>query len=112
MTLPSKLLIILILSFCLAPGLAKGQVSIDNPLKAENFAQLLNAIIDIIWYISVGIAPIMITIAGFYFITAMGDPKKIDTAKKLILWVLIGLIIVTSAKGIIELFQQIFLKTT
>jgi len=51
----------------------------------------------------------MIIVAGFYFITATGDPAKIDTAKKIILWTLIGLLVVISAKGLIALFKEIFL---
>jgi len=104
----SKLLIILLLTSLLIPILAKADIEIPNPLKAQNFIELLNTIIDFIFILSLGIAPIMIIISGFYFITAMGEPEKIATAKKIIIWALIGLLVVFCAKGLIELFQKVF----
>lgn len=109
----TKLLIIFLLGSLLVPIAVKGgAVVIENPLGTDSMTDLIDKIISIIWYLSVVIAPIMITVAGFYFVTSMGDPQKVATAKKIILWVLIGLLITTSAKGIIELFQEIFLKKT
>ena len=85
-----KLLTLLLLSSLFLPLLVEGVITIDNPLKAESFTELLDAIINFIFYLGVfGIAPIMIIVAGFYFITAAGDPEKIMTAKKMVLWVLI-----------------------
>lgn len=83
-------------------------VTIPNPLKADTFEDLLNSIIDFIFYLALGITPLMIVIAGFYFITAEGNPAKIETGKTLIKWALIGLIIVICAKGLIQLLQEIF----
>jgi len=83
-------------------------VTIDNPLAADSFAELIDGIINIIFYLAIAIAPIMFIVAGFYFITAAGEPEKIQTAKKMILWTLIGLLVVMSAKGIIALFGEIF----
>jgi len=103
-----KLLIIFALGFLFLPLFAEGAITIDNPLKAKNFTELLDAIINFIFYLALGIAPIMILVSGFYFVTATGDPEKIMTAKKIILWTLIGLLIVFSAKGLIKLFRDIF----
>ena len=102
-----KLLIILLLSSFFLPLISEA-ITIPNPLEANSFTELLNAIIDFIFYLALGIAPIMIIVAGFFFITAQGDPEKINTAKRIILWVLIGLIIVLCAKGLIKLFGDIF----
>ncbi len=98
-----------LLSFLLFPILVNGAgITIPNPLKAQSVTELLNTIIDFIFMLALGIAPIMIIVAGFFFITAMGEPEKIQTAKQIILWVLIGLLIVFCAKGIIKLFNEIF----
>lgn len=83
-------------------------IKIENPLGAESFEDLLYRVINFIFVLALGIAPIMIIVAGFYFITATGEPEKIQTAKKIILWTLIGLLIVICAKGLITLFKQIF----
>ena len=84
------------------------KVEIKNPLKWDSFTGLLNAIIDFLFNISLGVAPIMIIVAGFYFITAEGDPEKVKTAKQIILWTLVGLLVIIGAKGLIALFGQIF----
>lgn len=100
-----------LLSSLLLPVLVSAQITIPNPLKAATFPELLDYIIDFIFILALGIAPIMIIVAGFYFITAAGDPAKIQTAKQIILYTLIGLLIVFSAKGLIELFAKVFQTT-
>ena len=86
------------------------KVCLDNPLKSDNFKDLVEAIIRVLFYIAISIAPIMFIVAGFYYLTAAGDIEKINTAKKIILYTLIGLVVIISASGIMELFQEIFVK--
>ena len=116
----SKLIIFFLLTFFLAPLLVNaavvcpgtpcpsGKVCIENPLCANTLWELLDAIINFIFYLSMPIAVIMIIIAGFYFVTAAGDPNKITTAKQIILYTLIGLLIILCATGLIKLFGEIF----
>jgi len=49
----------------------------------------------------------MIIVAGYYFVTAAGDPEKIQTAKRIILWTLIGLLVLFCATGLIELLKTV-----
>ena len=108
----SKLAVILTLGFVLlSPILVLaadpvGTVTLPNPLNTDSFATLLDRIINIIFTISLAIAPIMIIVAGFYYVTAMGDMEKVKVAHKIILWTLIGLLVVICSKGIITFFQQ------
>lgn len=104
-----KLLIFLLLISVLVPSLVKG-VQIDNPLTSDTFQEFIYKLIDFIFWLAIAIAPIMIIVAGFYFITAMGDPEKVKIAKQIILWTLIGLLIIFCAKGLIKLFEDIFLQ--
>jgi len=102
-----KYLSLILLIVILVP-LTVEAVTIDNPLAADNFAELIDDLINIIFYLAIGIAPIMFIVAGFYFITAAGNMEKILIAKKMILWTLIGLLVVMSAKGLIALFGEMF----
>ena len=102
----SKLLIILLLSSFFLPLITEA-VSMPNPIESQSFFELLNKIIDFIFAISIPITALMIIIAGFYFITAQGEPEKIQTAKRIIIWALIGFLIVLLAKGLIKLLEQI-----
>lgn len=116
----SKLIIFLLLTFFLAPLLVNaqvvcpgtpcppGKVCIENPLCANTLWELLDTIIVFIIYLAGPIAAIMIIIAGYFFVTAAGDPNKITTAKQIILYTLIGLLIILCATGLIKLFGEIF----
>lgn len=112
-----KYLSLILLIVVLAPVLVSakippcppGKVCLDNPLKADTFAKLIDTIINFLFYLAIAITPIMLIMAGFYYLTAAGEPEKINTAKKIILYTLVGLVIVISAKGIMELFRGIFL---
>ena len=102
-----KTFIPLSLVICFIPLFVQA-IRIDNPLKWNSFTGLLNAIIDFLFSISIVIAPLMIIVAGFFFVTGGGNPKQIEAAKQMILWILIGLVIIIGAKGLIALFGQIF----
>jgi len=82
-------------------------IVIENPLEAESFEGLLNSIVTFIFYVAIAIAPIMIMIAAFFLLTAGGDPKRVDTAKQIILWTVVGLAIILLAKGLISVLRQI-----
>lgn len=84
-----------------------GQVCIQNPLQSNNILVIMGAIINWIFTISLSIAVIMYIISGFRFVTAAGDPEKINTAKKMALWVTIGLMIVIASKGIVVLIGAV-----
>lgn len=94
---------------CPSDPCPSGGICIKNPLCADSFTELINNIINFLFYIALAVAPIMIIVSGFYFITAMGEPEKIKTAKTIILWTLIGLLVIICAKGIVKLFQDVFL---
>lgn len=93
--------------FCLfLPVFAFAQ-QLPNPIKWNNFADLINALIDFLFNVALLVVPIMIIIGGFYFITAAGEPAKIETGKRLIWYALIGLIIILLAKGVVTMVKTI-----
>src|SRR3989344_810480 len=83
-------------------------VDLENPIKAGTIPELIYLIVKIIFNLALWIAPLMIIIAGFYFVTAGGNPTQINNAKQLIMWTLIGLAVTFLARGIIEFFQDVF----
>ena len=99
--------IILSLISIFIPLIVEG-IELLPPTIFTSFEELINAIINFIFVLSLGIAPVMIIIAGFYFITAAGNPEKIRVAKKMILYTLIGLLIIFCAKGFITFFMEVF----
>ena len=81
---------------------------ICNPLTACDFTELIEVIINFVFSVALAIVPIMIIVGGFYFVTSGGDPNRIQTAKKIILYTLVGFGIILLAKGLIIVLKQIF----
>jgi hypothetical protein len=100
-----KFLIIFLFSL-LVPFFTKA-ITFYPPFETKSFQELLDAIYNFIFWVAIAIAPIMIIVAAFYFLTSGGDPEKVRTAKKIILFTFIGLFIVLSGKGIVGIIRQI-----
>ena len=78
-----------------------------SPLFCKSFEECIEMIINFIFWIAITITPIIIITAGIYFIFSGGDPNRIQTAKKIILYAVIGLAIVLFSKGLISLIKNI-----
>jgi hypothetical protein len=107
-----------ILGFCIsgmivflavAPALTHAiTIEIPNPLKSttNSIPDLIAAIIDnIVLPVGGVIAALMIIYAGFLFVTARGDTKKITDARQAILYACIGAAILLGAKIIASAIQ-------
>ncbi|MFH1841308.1 MAG: TrbC/VirB2 family protein [Candidatus Nealsonbacteria bacterium] len=80
---------------------------IENPLKAKEFEEILNTIINFIFAIGLAVTPVIFIIAGFLFVTSGGNPNRLDTAKKMILYAVIGLLVILLAKGLVAVLKSI-----
>ncbi len=89
-----------------APGIP-GLITFPNPLGARTFEELINALVNFVFWVTIVLAPLMIIISGFYFVTALGDPKKIETGKNIIVWTVVAVIVVLLARGLIALLRGI-----
>lgn len=75
-------------------------IEFENPLDADSFTELIDNIIDFIFTLALIIAPILLIIAGIIFMTALGDPGRVATARRMLLWTIIGFGIILISKGI------------
>lgn len=71
------------------------------PQPAAGNEQLLG-IINFIFGVSAAVAVLMIVVAGFFFVTARGNPETVSKARMTILWACIGLVVVVFAATIIN----------
>ena len=71
-----------------------------NPLRVDSLEALLTAVLNIIIYMSFPIIVLMIVYTGFLFISAQGNPQKIEAARKALIWTVIGGLIVLGAKAL------------
>jgi hypothetical protein len=92
-------------SNCTCP--TSSSVGLINPLFCKDIPCVIDAIINFIFYLGITIFTLMIIIGGIMYITSAGDPQKISTAKRLLLWTVIGLAIILLAKGLISLIRSV-----
>ena len=102
-----KGLLILILFGLALPFLISAHIVIHNPIHTPHFTKLIENIIKFLWWIALALFPLMIVIAGFYFVTAAGDPAKVEKAKGIILYTVIGFFIILLARGFVELLKTL-----
>lgn len=84
-----------------------GGAEIENPLEYDTLAELVEAVINFIFWFSIPLTILFILVAGFLFISSGGEPEKIKTAKNTIMYTLIGFLIICSSKGIIAVIKKV-----
>jgi len=104
-----KYLILALLIVLLVPiAISAQQVEIENPVTSDSLWGLLDKVINFIFYISISIASLMIVVGAYFFLTSAGEPGKVQTAKDVIMYALIGLVVVFLSKAIIALLLETF----
>jgi len=101
------------ISFILALGLALAPVIYifaqgPDPILThpEQVIQLLNRILNYAWTIMGIIVVMMLLYAGFTFVTAAGSDEKVETAKKMIKWSLVGIVVMILSGGVMLLIEN------
>lgn len=85
--------------------------AILNPLGSANTIQkVLDIVLVSVQYIAGVLSVIFIILAGLKFVMAGGDTKKIETARNMILYVIIGVAILFGAKAISIVVQNTILE--
>ncbi len=61
----------------------------------------------VITIVAGSIAAVMVVVAGFLFLTAAGNQNTIGTARKMLIWALVGLAIVLLAQALVALVRYL-----
>ncbi len=75
-------------------------ISFNNPLKFQSIPQFVRGLLDVLVIIAFPIIILFIVYAGFLFVSARGNPDKINEAKRLLLWTIVGALIILGASVI------------
>jgi surface polysaccharide O-acyltransferase-like enzyme len=97
-----------LLSFLSLTVLGAGETNIEirNPLTATSTEGLITSLIEFLRNFAIVVTPLIVVVAGYLFMTAGGDPKKVEEAKKMIWYAVIGLIVILTAEVIIEAIKS------
>jgi len=76
------------------------QARLDNPVggTAGTIPQFIASILDIAVQIGTPVAVLAIIYSGFLFLVAQGNQEKLTTARRALLWSLVGTFVLLGAK--------------
>ncbi len=91
----------------LIAGSGFAAVVLPDPLGGQTFEGLLLKIADGVGTLIASLGSIMIIVAGILYLISAGSPERMGTAKKALIYAIIGIAIGVSAKAIVALIKSI-----
>ncbi|MCI5051049.1 MAG: TrbC/VirB2 family protein [Candidatus Pacebacteria bacterium] len=88
-----------------AGGESGSSVQLQNPLAGGNIndiPSLVESLLGIVLVVGVPLIALAIIYAGYKFVTAQGNPDKLEEAKKTFVWIVVGAAILLSAYAIAQ----------
>jgi len=73
-------------------------VKLKNPIKADSFQELVEAILKVVVTIGTPIAILAIIYSGFLFVKARGKPEDLVAARTALMWTIIGVVVLLGAQ--------------
>ena len=73
-----------------------------NPIKANSISEFLTDALNAFTTIAFPIVVLMIIYSGFLFVAAQGNEEKLKTAKRTIMWTIVGALIVLGATVLVN----------
>ena len=83
---------------------------IEDPFKGKTLSAVANQGINILLALIVIAAVVVIIISGFRMIMNGGNPTQLATARRAILWSVVGLLVAFMSFGIVQILQNILQK--
>jgi len=89
-------------AFLLAPLLAFGQTTLNNPTPGggATLQEFILLLVDIIQLIGMPILVVCLIYGGFLFVSASGNEDQLTKAKMWVLWSIVGATIILGARVI------------
>ena len=102
----SIFLLLPIISFAQGPILFPGTPPLTSTVDLYTLAVLIASIIlNATWVISVAFVIVQFIIAGFKFLSAQGNPQKIDEARHAVIWGTGGIVVILLAFSILVIMR-------
>lgn len=98
--------------FILLPSFAfaakEAVISLKNPLNAETFEQLLDAVINWLLILALPIVVLLIVFAGVQFMLGGVSPEQRKNSLNMIKYALLGYTVILLSRAILGIIQAIF----
>ncbi len=82
------------------------EVTLENPLRVDSLEDLLVAILNIFITLMIPVIVFFIIFAGFKYVTAQGNPGKIEEATTTLTYAIIGGVLILAAVAIAEIIKN------
>lgn len=80
---------------------------ICSPIQSTTLEDLLESVINYIFWFATAITPVLVVAAGFMFLTSGGSMEKVAQAKRIMTYTIIGYAIVLFSRGLISILAEI-----
>ena len=93
------------------PGLEGGALLAENLLddnvsKERDIKELVIGWTNFLLSVAATLAVVALVWAGFLYVTAAGDDSRMETAKKIVIWVFIGILLILAAYAVVNTVMQ------
>jgi hypothetical protein len=82
------------------------EVTLENPLRVDSLEALLVAILNIFITLMIPVIVFFIILAGFKYVTAQGNPGRIEEATTTFTYAIIGGVLILAAVAIAEIIKN------
>ena len=86
--------------------MANAQTTTSVTLPDVNVIEALGRITNWLWTILLIVAVIAVIISGYFFVISSGEPEKVRTAWKLVIYSIVGVIVAGLAWGIVAIIRK------
>ena len=77
-----------------------------NPLAFPTITELMQAILNMVIVISIPFVMLFIIYAGFLYVTAQGNPEKLQVANRALVYGVIGGVVIIGAVAILQIVEN------
>jgi heme O synthase-like polyprenyltransferase len=81
-------------------------VQVPNPIRGGDLGGVLSGIVNALLIFAAAVAVLFLIIGGFRYVVSTGNPDQVESAKKTILYAILGLIIIFVAYVLVSLLQD------
>lgn len=81
-------------------------MNFNNPLKVPSIDALLMAVLNAVIVMATPIVVFFIIFAGFQYVTARGNPEKLQQASRALLYAVIGGVVIVGSVAILAIVKS------
>lgn len=84
-----------------------GSQTFNNPLSFTSITDMIIAIINVVIVMSIPVIVFFLIYAGFMYVTARGNPEKLQQASQALLYGIIGGVIILASVAIMTIVKNL-----